>query len=146
MARQISSERQGLFYFGTLLIGVGALCVVIGFLQFASGSTVGSHGFGSGPPRGFLLFISGGVLISVGQGLRTVGRAGLAGSGLTLDPQQAREDLEPHARMAGGLIGDAIDESGLVDRPEAEVMVRCRECRELNDEAANFCQNCGKPL
>jgi hypothetical protein len=38
---------------------------------------------------------------------------GLAGSGLKLDPQGARRDVEPWARMTGGVVKDAMDEAGI---------------------------------
>ena len=52
------------------------------------------------------LMIAGGVLA-------TVGAAGAAGSGLKLDPEQARKDLEPWARLGGGLTKDSLDEMGI---------------------------------
>jgi len=38
---------------------------------------------------------------------------GAAGSGIVLDPERAREDVEPWARMAGGVVKDALDEAGI---------------------------------
>ena len=38
---------------------------------------------------------------------------GVAGSGFNLDPDQARKDLEPWARLHGGLQKDALDEMGI---------------------------------
>ena len=38
---------------------------------------------------------------------------GLAGSGVVLDPEKARTDVEPWTRMAGGMVGDALDEAGI---------------------------------
>jgi hypothetical protein len=42
-----------------------------------------------------------------------LGRAGVAGSGLKLDPQDARRDLEPWSRMTGGMLKDTLDEAGV---------------------------------
>ena len=48
---------------------------------------------------------------------------GLAGSGVVLDPEKAREDVEPWSRMAGGVVKDALDESGIqVGRPDGDEM------------------------
>ena len=44
------------------------------------------------------------ALVVVGQMMRRVAARGLAGSGVLLDPEQAREDLEPYSRMAGGIV------------------------------------------
>lgn len=42
-----------------------------------------------------------------------IGFRDAADSGLVLDPEQAKQDLEPWARTAGGLVKDALDESGV---------------------------------
>ena len=56
----------------------------------------------------------GGILLMViGQTIATIGRQGLAGSGVVLDPEQAREDVEPWSRMQGGVVKDTLDEVGL---------------------------------
>lgn len=52
------------------------------------------------------LFIAGGILVGIG-------RRGLAGSGIVLDPKQARKDLKPWAKMGGGILKDALEEAGL---------------------------------
>ena len=57
--------------------------------------------------------IAGMVCIAAGQGLMKLGRSGTAGSGLKLDPEQARRDLEPWNRMAGGMLRDTLDEAGI---------------------------------
>lgn len=101
---------------------------------------------------GMLCMIGGGVLM-------IVGRAGFAGSGLVLDPKQARKDLEPWNRAAGGMIEDTLEEIPIVTnafRPQPPpvhpssaspvVKIRCRECQALNDETDKFCGQCGKPL
>lgn len=50
------------------------------------------------------------ILIVVGQIIARAGKLGAAGSGLILDPQQAREDVEPWSRLAGGIARDVIEE------------------------------------
>ena len=83
-------------------------------------------------------------LTMVGGLLKSVGARGLAGSGVILDPEQAREDLAPYSKMGGGMVKDAIKESGLQFGGTKEVIkVRCRGCDELNDEDAKFCDQCG---
>ena len=49
----------------------------------------------------------------VGGIVSGIGRAGAAGSGLILDPEKAREDIEPWSRMTGGVVKDALNEAGL---------------------------------
>lgn len=68
-----------------------------------------------------------------------IGRRGLAGSGLKLDPEEARRDLEPWSRMAGGVVQDALDETGLKlgrEPPGANLPFdeRLRRLQKLRDE------------
>jgi hypothetical protein len=77
------------------------------------------------------MFMSGSVLM-------VLGRAGLAGSGVVLDPERAREDLEPWARMAGGMMKDGLDEAGIVvgtpAGKRADFAQRLRELHALHQE------------
>ena len=57
--------------------------------------------------------VGGIVLIILGTILRRIGVRGVAGSGVILDPEQARRDVEPWSRMTGGVVSDALDESGI---------------------------------
>jgi hypothetical protein len=86
----------------------------------------------------------------VGAILMRIGARGAAGSGLVLDPQQARRDFEPWSRMGGGVVQDALSELGAVEpllgksgSVQPQVKVRCRQCQALNDESAKFCSQCG---
>ena len=97
-------------------------------------------------------------LMVVGGMLMSFGSRGLAGSGVILDPQQAREDLKPWSHMAGGMIDDAATQSQTLSRitgsanqsnaseEQQTVKVRCATCRTLNDEEAKFCDECGAAL
>jgi hypothetical protein len=103
--------------------------------------------------RSFAVRAVGGMLLMiVGQTLQRMGARGLAGSGVILDPQQARKDVEPWARMAGGVANDALSEVAVPKQlgnspaDEPAVKIRCRGCRELNDERAKFCDQCGAAL
>jgi hypothetical protein len=92
--------------------------------------------------------VGGFILIALGGFLMSIGRHGLAGAGVTLNPQKARKDLEPHNRAAGGMLNDALEEVDVLKslKGEPTVKVRCRSCSALNDEAAKFCNQCGKPV
>jgi len=110
--KQISPERQGLYYFGIALVVVGALSFgsvfVSGILHFGDFTDF------AGQARSAMTRAFGGmVLIIIGGILQGVGRMGAAGSGIVLDPERAREDVEPWARMAGGVVKDALDEAGI---------------------------------
>jgi RNA polymerase subunit RPABC4/transcription elongation factor Spt4 len=85
--------------------------------------------------------------------LRSVGAKGWAGSGVVLDPETARKDVEPWSRMGGGVLQDALSEVQVVkkiedrlDSPKPQVKVRCRKCQTLNDEPAKFCNQCGSAI
>jgi hypothetical protein len=43
----------------------------------------------------------------IGGILMNIGARGAAGSGLVLDPEKARQDLEPWSRMGGGIVPGA---------------------------------------
>jgi len=112
---QISGERQTIYYLGLGLMVIGFLVFVSTFISVAASMSGPMMGFGGGPNPGSLLAraLVGMGLIVAGGVLRSVGARGAAGAGVVLAPQQARRDLEPWSRMAGGMLKDAVDESGL---------------------------------
>jgi hypothetical protein len=159
--KTIPPERQMAYY-----LGLGMM--VIGFLLFFSVFITSCQHFGDQSPHDFGRFASnakssmfralaGMGLIIAGGIVRGIGARGLAGSGVVLDPEQARKDIEPWNRMAGGMAGDALSEVPLVQKlerkldekpaaPAERVKVRCQKCRALNDEDAKFCKQCGAAL
>ncbi|GHT45720.1 hypothetical protein FACS189454_05670 [Planctomycetales bacterium] len=150
MARKISPGRKLVYYSGMALMGVGILMFLSTFLTFAM------HQPFTEPPS-ILGAIFGVVLVGIGQVLMVIGRVGLAGSGIILDPERARDEQEPFSRMKGGMIRDGLDEAGLLDDDglklghsaspqQPVVMIRCRGCGKLNEEYSKFCQECGEKL
>ncbi len=93
-------------------------------------------------------------LIAVGGVMMNVGRAGLRGSGIVLDPHGAREDLKPWNQAAGGMLDDTLRASPIVsravenlgDKNEPQIRVRCLKCGALGDEDAKFCDECAAAL
>lgn len=149
--RTISEERQVVYYFGMALAGVGFLLFLSVFLTAAI--NFGNFTNFAGQAKSSMFRAIGGMfLMIVGGVISHVGAQGLAGSGVILDPQQAREDLEPYSRMTGGMIKDALDETGITiggastTPPPTVVKIRCRQCDALNDEEAKFCNQCGAAL
>ena len=157
---QLGRERKGLYYVGG---AIAALGLVLFFSTFFVVGCAIADGFGdstsapfgpTGPDANigaaFLRSMVGFVLIVVGKGLQSVGARGLRGSGVILDPDGARDDLAPYSRMAGGMLGDAVEASGIdLGQRSAgapEIMVRCLACDQLNEEDSKFCQECGEPL
>jgi hypothetical protein len=134
---------------------------VIGFLLFLSTFVTFIANFGNfenfeGRARsgGFRAF-GGMILMMAGGFLTNLGVRGWAGSGLVLDPEKARSDVEPWSRMGGGIVQDALSEIDVVKKigdhfqspaPAPHVKVRCQKCQSLNDETAKFCNQCGSSL
>jgi hypothetical protein len=147
MTKRISQERKTAYYLGMVLIVLGAILFgsvfVTGAMHFGDFSNFQSNAK-SEMPRAF----GGMALIALGGFLRVIGARGLAGSGTVLDPDRARDELEPYSRMVGGMIKDALDEADVHSKqsPEKIVMIKCPSCGKLNEEDSKFCQECGKPL
>jgi hypothetical protein len=116
LKRHITPERKALFRAGQI-IGV------LGLVSFLSVFVSAALNFGDfsnfeADTRSMMLRgVIGMIMMIAGGALTTVGIAGAAGSMLNLDPEQAREDLEPWARMQGGLTKASLDEMG-VDIPK----------------------------
>jgi len=147
VSRKISSERKVLYYSGTLL-------QIVGGLLFASVFVSAALHFGDfqdfvGQGRSAMLRAFGGMgLIIAGAFLRRIGARGLAGSGIMLDPERARGELEPFTRMGGGMVMDVLEEADvhLGEKPEKVVMIKCPACGKLNEEDSKFCQECGRKI
>jgi hypothetical protein len=143
MNKELSSNRKTMYYAGNIIS-------VIGFLSFIS---VFFTAFLSDPfdmmtqsynPMAPALI--GFILIIIGQFISNIGLKGKAGSGLILDPQQAREDLKPYSSQVGGMINDALEEIEFKPSSKETIKIRCQSCGALNDEDARFCKNCGSSL
>ncbi len=110
--RQISPERKALHYIG-LVVGV------IGFLLFLSTFFSAARSFGDftnfehRARSEFTRALIGMVMMIAGGIMTGIGRWGLAGAGIKLDPEGARRDVEPWSRMAGGVVKDAMDEADI---------------------------------
>ena len=112
---EIGDGRKLLYYGGMIASGIGLLLFLSVFLTF---------GQNLDPMQGPAMM----QLCRAGRrrdaaddrrpGGAADGRRGLAGSGMILDPQQARKDVEPWTRMAGGMANDALSEVDLAGAPE----------------------------
>ena len=149
-SKEIAPWRKNLYYLGMGLIVIGVFLFIIPFFTVIRGfSEPFSMGFDSGMGA-MLPGIIGFGLILLGSILRGVGAKGLAGSGILLDPEKAREDLHPYTDALGGMARDAVDSFKSAetrdDGQKAQVVVRCRNCKTLNPEDAVYCKQCGKEL
>ncbi len=147
MTRHISEERKTAYYLGTGLMALGFILFASTFVTFATRFGDFSD-FESNAKSEMFRAFGGMALLVVGGIIRGIGARGLAGSGVVLDPERARRELEPYSRMAGGMVRDALDEAdvSLGRRREKVVMIKCRSCGKLNEEESKFCQECGKVI
>ena len=94
--------------------------------------------------------VGGVIMFWIGAALQHVGKHGLAGSGLILDPKQAIEDNEPINRSEGSQMDDFLDEIKIDEhlgfKSTTVVKVKCRSCEALNEETDKFCGQCGNSL
>ncbi|MEO8207215.1 MAG: SHOCT domain-containing protein [Chthoniobacterales bacterium] len=111
--KEISSGRKTLYYLGGGIVVLGFILFISVFISAALNSGPISPSMRQGVDFTFLRGITGMICMVVGGIIMGIGARGAAGSGIILDPKQAREDLEPWARMGGGLVKDAVDESGI---------------------------------
>jgi len=135
--RNVSEGRKLIYTLGQILVVVGVLTFGSVFVTFAL--DFGRFDNFEGRARSFAMRAFGGMAMMMAGGvLAGIGRAGLAGSGVVLDPERAREDLEPWARMAGGMMKDGLDEAGIVvgtpTGKRADFAQRLRELHALHQE------------
>lgn len=147
MAKHISEERKSAYYIGMGLMVLGGILFASTFVTFAVHFGDFSNFESNAKSEMFRVF-GGMALLIVGGIIRGIGARGLAGSGVVLDPEKARQDLEPYSRMAGGMVKDALEEAdvNLGGRPEKVIMIKCPSCGKLNEEDSKFCQECGKQI
>ncbi len=147
MKHQISEERRTVYYLGVALMVVGGLLFASVFVTFAVHFGDFSN-FESRAKSEMWRALLGMGLMIVGGIVRRIGARGLAGYGVVLDPEKAREELEPYSRMTGGMVKDALEEAqiDLGGKKERVIMIKCQSCGKLNEEDSKFCQECGKRL
>lgn len=146
--KKISKERKLSFYIGTGLIVIGFVLFISVFFSFFAVFQNSMNDFGDNVMTPFLRAPIGIVLIICGTFLRNIGSRGLAGSGVILDPEKAREDLKPHAKAVGGIISDALEEVDVLQPAAVKeiIKIKCSACGALNEELAKFCAQCGEKI
>ena len=154
----VQTWRKAAYYGGAVVIALGFILFFIPFLSFFSLFRSFGPGMSAGdgfftPFRTFPLAFVGVLLIMAGQGLRSLGRKGLAGSGVVLSPQGEARDAEPWQRSKGAQMQDALEEVPMVrdamargGGAEPQIRVRCTKCGYLETEDARFCSGCGAPM
>jgi hypothetical protein len=112
----ISPRRKGLFRAGQT-IGVLGLLLFLSTFVSAALNFGDFTNFESDTRSMVIRAVAGMIMMLMGGVLTSIGIAGAAGSMLNLDPEQAKKDLEPWARMSGGLTKASLEEMG-VDLPK----------------------------
>lgn len=146
---KITKQRQVTYY-------IGIVMMVIGFLLFIS-VFIATARFMNDPfmyemKPSFTNPIIGMILMIAGTVVMNIGAKGAAGSGLLLDPEKAREDLKPFSDAKGKMINDVVSNIDIIDNigkshvKEEIIKIKCRNCKNLNDEDAKFCKSCGKEI
>lgn len=148
---KISKERKVTYYIGIGMMALGFILFISVFFSMANFMRDPFADPFSNPPS-FLNPVIGFVLMLAGGIVSNIGAKGVAGSGLKLDPDEAREDLKPFNEAKGKMINDIISNIDVVDniaKPQTTkevIKIRCKACNCLNDEDAKFCKNCGGPI
>jgi hypothetical protein len=147
MTKQISVERKTAYYIGMIFMVIGGLLFFSVFITGAMNFGNFNH-FDEDVRSTMFRAIGGFALLIVGGIIRGIGTRGLAGSGVVLDPEKARQELEPYARMAGGMVKEALDEANvnLSGKQEKIIMIKCSSCGKLNEDGSKFCKECGKEI
>ena len=146
---KLSNERKVTYYIGMGLMIIGFILFISVFFQFASFS---NDPFTMSKPPSFMNPIIGIILIAIGGIVSNIGAKGAAGSGMILDPDQAREDLKPFNEAKGQMLNDVIsniDAVNNITKPSENkeiIKIKCRSCGTLNEEDAKFCKSCGEIL
>ncbi|MBC8405966.1 MAG: hypothetical protein H8E15_12110 [Planctomycetes bacterium] len=147
MANKISGGRKTAYYLGGIISLIGLLTFLSIFISTAM-NFGDFDNFDSDASSFILRGVLGMLMIIIGSVIRGIGARGLAGSGVILDPEKAREELKPYSRMAGGMVKDVLEEADINlgrggGEPQKVVVVKCRACGFLNEEDSKFCQDCG---
>lgn len=146
---KLSKERKVTYYIGVGLIILGFILFISVFFQTAC---LISDPFTAIKPPSFSNALIGFILIFIGNIVSKIGAKGAAGSGMILDPDQAREDLKPYNEAKGQMLNDMISNIDAVNNLTKStenkeiIKIKCRTCGTLNEEDAKFCKSCGEVL
>lgn len=146
---KLSNERKVTYYIGMGIMILGFILFISVFFQVAN---LINDPFTASKPPSFTNPMIGFILIIIGSVVSKIGAKGAAGSGVILDPDQAREDLKPFNEAKGQMLNDVISNIDAVNniaKPTEDkeiIKIKCRSCGTLNEEDAKFCKSCGEEL
>lgn len=139
------ARRASLRRLGPLVVGVGVVFAVIGFVSFFT-----AFG-GSGPPRYFWCAFVGLPLIGLGLGMTRFGYLGAISRYVANETTPVGVDVvntvAEGTKDAVRGVATAVGEGLAAGRGGGTVeVVRCHKCNETNDQDARFCKQCGASL
>lgn len=137
MSDEFPRSRKTLYYFGMILSIIGIILFLSNFVAIFTGNL-----FNFNP----IIPLVGFFMIAIGQIIRTIGSKGIAGSGIILDPEKAREDVKPYSKAMGGVIDDVMSNVDTKSANKEIIKIKCRNCGTLNDEDSTYCKSCGEKL
>lgn len=137
---EFRQTRGALRSIGPLLLAIGAILLIIGFIDFFSATSALQA------PRRFGLFFIGIPLLTIGAGMTKAGFAGKIARyfGREYGPAVSKtfNEIASDSRDGIGIITEAIREAPV--RATAEL--HCPECGHPNDHDAKFCAACGHAI
>jgi len=137
MSDEFPRSRKTLYYFGMILSIIGIILFLSNFVAIFTGNL-----FNFNP----IIPLVGFFMIAIGQIIRTIGSKGIAGSGIILDPEKAREDVKPYSKAMGGVIDDVMSNVDTKSANKEIIKIKCRNCGTLNDEDSTYCKSCDGKL
>ena len=137
MSDEFPRSRKMLYYFGMILSIIGIILFLSNFVAIFTGNI-----FNFNP----IVPLVGFFMIAIGQIIRIIGAKGIAGSGIILDPEKAREDVKPYSKAMGGVIDDVMSNVDTKSANKEIIKIKCRNCGTLNDEDSTYCKSCGEKL
>lgn len=137
MSNEFPRSRKTLYYFGMILSIIGIILFLSNFVAIFTGNI-----FNFNP----IVPLVGFFMIAIGQIIRIIGAKGIAGSGIILDPEKAREDVKPYSKAMGGVIDDVMSNFDTKSANKEIIKIKCRNCGTLNDEDSTYCKSCGEKL
>lgn len=135
---------------GPVLLGIGGLCMVVGFIDFFGAM----HSFGS--PRLFFLFFIGMPLLFAGGVMTKAGFMGriaryhageaapVAKDTIHYMAEGTQGDVQAMARAAGAGLREGL--GGAIQPETGEAGVRCHKCNFVETADAKFCSACGAAM